>query len=64
MDKLADILAAIAIFNQSVPVATGLILTLRKEDGTETPLNTLDAAEAQVDANIAEAEAFLKRHQG
>lgn len=60
---LAEIIAAVNLFNQTVPAATGLILSLRNENGEEMPLTTLDAAEDQVKKNIDEAEAFLARNK-
>lgn len=60
---LAAILAAIQAFNATAPALSGLILSFRKPDGTESVLVTLDDAEERADANIAEAEAFLKRNE-
>jgi hypothetical protein len=60
---LAAILAAIQAFNATAPALSGLILTFRKPDGTETALVTLDAAEQVADANIAELEDFLARNK-
>lgn len=67
--NLQEILAAIALLNQTLPAATGLILSLKNADGTVTPLNkiaeeTLDKVDEVTAKNIEEAEAFLNRNKG
>lgn len=63
MGALAAILAAINAFNQTAPALSGLLLSFRQPDGTETVLVSLDRDEVQLNTNIAEAEAFLKRNE-
>jgi hypothetical protein len=59
MDPLTTVLNAVIVFNQTAPALSGLILMFRHPDGTTTALNTLDAADAQNEINIAQAQAFL-----
>ncbi len=57
--NLADIIKGVNDFNALAPLATGLILAIRKPDGTETVLATLANDKAQADENVAGWEAFL-----
>lgn len=61
---LAEVLATLNLINATLPELTGLILMLQKSDGTTTVLNALDAAEAQNEINIAEAQAFIDQNKG
>ncbi len=56
---LKALIDGVNLFNSLAPAATGLILAIRKPDGTETVLATLANDKAQADENVAGWEAFL-----
>lgn len=56
--NIANIFTAVNAANELLPEAVNLIVSLRTPKG-DTILTDLDAAEAQVIINEAEAQAFL-----
>lgn len=55
-------LGLIQLINAATPGIASLVLLIKKRDGTIAVATLLDEADAQFDANIQEATAWLKAH--
>lgn len=54
--------AIVNLFNATAPGIASLILMIRKKDGTVGVVAMLDEADANFNANIAAAQAWLAAH--
>lgn len=62
-EALKILLASLTAFNALAPNAAQVIAVLRKEDGTEIPLNELiDGVVKKNEANIDFAQRYLDTH--
>ena len=52
--NIADVLKIIELCNDAAPGIAQLILTIRHNDGTESTVDLLNAADEQARANLAE----------
>jgi hypothetical protein len=57
--KLDTAINIIGLINAGLPAAAQLVLMLRRTDGT---FLILDSAEAQFEANLAQAQAWLEEY--